>query len=206
MTELRFTVTSAEAKKNAASPTIAFGLSIASGERIEALVLRVELRIEPQWRQYDGREKTLLNDLFGTPDRWGTTLRTLSWISVPLVVTAFEEQTQAHIEVPCTYDFDVSATRFLTALGEGEVPLRFYFTGAIFRDVSSGISTERVSWSSEAAYRMPVAVWQEAMSACYGDDALIRIKRETMEHLHQIRARSGAASWDDAIMNSGAAT
>jgi hypothetical protein len=193
---LQFSITGAQAKRYAATPTIAFRLHVDSAEPIEALVLRVQVRIEPQWRSYDGTEKTLLGDLFGTPDRWQTTLRTFSWADVSVTVPGFEQQTDADVNVACTYDFDQTATRFLHALGGGEIPLRFLFSGAIFRNGASGLSTERVSWSSESAYRMPLEVWHDAMRAYYGDDALIRISRETLERLHRYRALNGAMSWD----------
>jgi hypothetical protein len=197
MSGLRFSVSSAHAKPRAASPAIAFGLHVASNERIEALVLRVQIRIEPGSRTYGGAEKTLLRDLFGTPDRWHSTLHALSWADVPVVVPAFDDEAHAEIAVPCTYDFDISAARFLNAVEDGEIPLRFLFSGAIFREASSSFSSERVSWSSECSYRMPAAVWKQAMRECYGDDALIRVKRETLEQLQAVRALSGAASWDD---------
>lgn len=199
MKGLEFEITGVRAKKYAASPTILFDMKILAGRRIEALVLRAQLRIEPQWRPYDPRERALLNDLFGTPDRWNTTLRSLSWADVPVVVTGFTKETRAVIEVPCTYDFDLAATRFLTALGGGEIPLRFLFSGAIFSAGASGFSTERVAWSSEAAFRMPVSIWHEAMRGCYGDDVLLRISRETFEHLQTVRALSGATTWDAVI-------
>ena len=197
MTQLSFAVLDAAAKKYAATPTIAFRLRVASAQPIEALVLRVQLRIEPQWREYAAEEKPLLNDLFGTPDRWGTTLRALSWCDLPLTVTGFEGETAVELPVSCTYDFDLAATRFLNALGGGEVPLRFLFSGAVFAAAPSGFMTERVPWSSECAYRMPVQVWRDAMRACYGDDALIRINAETLARLQRYRALSGAASWDE---------
>ncbi len=197
MTELKFTIAGAHPKQHAASPAISFETAIATSEPVEALVLRAEVRIEPQRRQYDSREHTLLNDLFSTPDRWATTLRTFSWADVPVIVTAFEEQTCAHIDVPCTFDFDEAATRYFSALGEGDIPLRFFFSGAIFRYGGNGVSTERVPWSCEAGYRMPLQVWNAAMRACFGDDAIIRVRRETLEDLHRLRALSGAISWDD---------
>ena len=197
MTQLSFAVLDAAPKKYTATPTIAFRLHVASAQPIEALVLRAQLRIEPQWREYTAEEKPLLNDLFGTPERWGTTLRALAWADLPLTVTGFEGETTVELPVPCTYDFDLAATRFLNALGTGEVPLRFLFSGAVFAAAPSGFMTERVPWSSECAYRMPVQVWRDAMRSCYGDDALIRINAETLARLQRYRALSGAASWDE---------
>jgi hypothetical protein len=199
MTELRFAIEDARPKRFAAVPTVAFRLRIETSEPLEALVLRVQVRIEPQWRDYAGAEKPLLNDLFGSPGRWGTTLRSFSWADISVTVPSVSESIFIDVPLACTYDFDVAATRYLSALGGGEVPLRFLFSGAIFRTADTGFSTERVSWSSECAYRMPVRTWREAMSACFGDDALVRIKRETLEQLHRYRARSGATSWDEVL-------
>jgi Family of unknown function (DUF6084) len=199
MTELRFAVRDAKARHFSALPTIVFKTQIDTSEPLEAMVLRAQIRIEPQWRQYEAREETLLSDLFGTPERWNTTLRSFSWSDISVTVAAFAESIAIELSVPCSYDFDVTATRFLSALGGGEIPLRFLFSGAIFRTGDTGFSTERVSWSSECAYRMPIEVWREALAACYGDDALLRIKRETLEELHRYRARSGATSWDEVL-------
>lgn len=199
MTALNFSVEQAHPKMHVATPTIAFVLTVTSDEAIEALVLRAQLRIEPQWREYDGAEKTLLGELFGTPDRWQTTLRTFSWADVPVMVPGFENQTSVEICIPCTYDFDIAAAKYLNALGGGNIPVRFLFSGAIFKN-SPSFSSERVSWASECAYRLPYSVWKDAMSACYGDDALIRITRETFERLAQYRALSAASSWDEVIL------
>lgn len=199
MSELAFSVIDARAKQNAASPTIAFRVHVDSETPVDAMVLRAELRIEPQWRAYNRDEQILLGDLFGTPERWQTTLRTFAWADIPLVVPGFAGETESEISVPCTYDFDQAATRFFDVVHSGSIPIRFLFSGAVFRDTRLGFSTERIAWSSECSYRMPVDVWHEAMRACYGDDVLLRIKRETLEQLRRYRARSGATTWDEVL-------
>lgn len=197
MTSVTFQITGVGPKPNAASPTLSFDVRVASPERVEAMVLRAEIRIEPQWREYDREERLLLDDIFGSPDRWGTTLRAFAWADVPVVVTGFERETIARVDVPCTYDFDVTATRFFHALSDGDVPVRILFSGPIFYAGANGFSCERVPWSAEAAYRLPASVWREAMRACYGNDAVLRVKAETLQHLHRLRALGGALSWDE---------
>lgn len=199
MSDVTFSIVDAKAKQLSASPTIAFRLRVTAAAPVDALVLRAELRIEPQWRTYDPEEQALLGDLFGTPDRWHATLRTFSWADVSLVVPGFSEEIETEIAVPCTYDFDQAATRFFDTLHSGAIPIRFLFSGPIFRSGSTGFSTERISWSSECAYRMPVSVWHDAMRACYGDDVLIRINLETLEKLRRYRALSGATTWDELL-------
>lgn len=197
MIPVAFEIAGASAKPHAASPTISFDVRVTCSESVEAMVLRAEVRIEPQWRQYDGREQQLLDDMFGAPERWGTTLRALAWADVPAIVTGFNRETQTRVEVPCTYDFEVTATRFFHALSGGDVPVRMLFSGAIFYAGATGFWCERVPWSAEAAYRMPLSVWRDAMRACYGTDALLRVKAETLQHLHRLRALGGALSWDE---------
>jgi hypothetical protein len=191
MSDLTFSIAGAEPALHAASPTIRFALKISDdGEQIEALVLRSQIRIEPQWRSYTDAEKLLLRDLFGTTDRWNKTLHALAWADVPVMVPAFSGETQVNVHVPCTYDFDVEG---------GNIPLRFLFSGSVFRAGANAFSAERISWSSECAYRMAYEVWRDAMRACYGDSALIRIDRETFEYLQRLRAETGATSWDEVI-------
>jgi hypothetical protein len=194
---LTFSIVGARPKARSVSPAIAFRLRITSPASVEAMVLRVDVCVEPQWREYSGDEQVLLEDLFGRPERWGTTLRMLRWADVPLTVTAFECETETDVIVPCTYDFEGSATRFFHALLDGEIPVRFLFSGTVFYAGASGFSCERVPWSAEAGYRVPVALWHEAMRACYGDYALIRVSADTLRTLHRLRSLSGAIGWDD---------
>lgn len=198
MNDPEFAVLAADPKQHAAAPAIRFRLRVrCEGEPIEAMVLRAQIRIEPQWRAYEPAEEPLLEELFGTPDRWGKTLHALAWADLPVMVPAFAGETEVDVNVPCTFDFDVTASRFFSALQDGEIPLRFFFSGSIFRRSPEGFSAEPVSWSCECAYRMPLSVWRAALRACFGDSALIRVDRETFHALHRLRARTGATNWDD---------
>ncbi|MFN2449011.1 MAG: DUF6084 family protein [Candidatus Baltobacteraceae bacterium] len=200
MSGLAFSVLGVTAKQYAAVPALLFRLRIAcTGEPVEAIALRVQIRIEPQWRSYSAQQEPLLEELFGTPDRWGKTLHALSWADVPLMVPAFAAQTEIELPVPCTFDFDVAANRFLNALDGGEIPLRFFFSGSVFRRAAQGFSGEPVSWSCESAFGMPLSAWHQAMQACYGDSALIRVDAQTFRELHRYRAAAGAHSWDAAF-------
>ena len=41
-------------------------------------------------------------------------------------------ETLVELNVPCTYDFEVTAAKYLQALGDGDVPLEFLFSGTVF--------------------------------------------------------------------------
>lgn len=134
MTEFGFTCTGVRADPYAAGPTLVFRLAItASGDtRVHALALRCQIRIEPARRGYGQAEADGLADLFGERSRWGNTLQPVQFAQVTLMVPSFTGSTEIDMAVPCTYDMDIAATRYFTALDDGEAPLLMLFSGTAF--------------------------------------------------------------------------
>lgn len=197
MSDLRFTVIDAAPARRAATPAVEFRMRVeTAGDPIEALMLHADVRVEPQWRAYEATTQTLLEDLFGTPDRWDKTLRALTWAEVPVMVRAFDEETEFTLRVPCTYEFESAVTQFFAAVDDGTIDVRMLFSGSMFRRSPEGFSAEMVPWSCESAYRMPASLWQDAMRACIGDDVLLRIDRATFDRLNALRASLGTTSWN----------
>ena len=60
------------------------------------------------------------------------------------------------LPLECTYDFEVTAAKYLHALRDGAVPLQFLFSGTIFVKAERGFSVQQVSWDCEDRYDMPV--------------------------------------------------
>jgi hypothetical protein len=81
MTDLAFDVLGVAPLRHAASPHLQFRLRVTetSGAVVHAMALRCQLRFEPQRRPYDPQEQEGLTDLFGTSDRYGTTLKPFLW-------------------------------------------------------------------------------------------------------------------------------
>ncbi|MDX6511664.1 MAG: hypothetical protein QOE36_1168, partial [Gaiellaceae bacterium] len=129
---LGFAVESAEAVKYAAAPTLALTLAIESDLPIRSLSLNVQIRIVPTRRGYDEGDQERLVSLFGTPERWGETLRGFLWTNTSLVVPPFVGSTRAELTVPCTYDLEVAAATYFNALRDGDVPLELLFSGTAF--------------------------------------------------------------------------
>ena len=46
-----------------------------------------------------------------------------------MLVPSFTGTTEFTVPVPCNYDLEVAATKYLHALPDGEVPLSFHFSG-----------------------------------------------------------------------------
>ncbi|WP_460061689.1 DUF6084 family protein [Streptomyces sp. YKOK-I1] len=200
MTEFSFTCTGVRADRYAAGPTLVFRLRVtASGDTpVHALALRCQIRIEPARRGYDDREADGIKDLFGERSRWGTTLNPVQFAQVPLMVTAFTGETEADLVVPCTYDLDIAATRYLAALTDGEVPLLMLFSGTAFTG-SGGFRVEPVPWDREAPFRMPVAVWREMVEQHFPGCGWIRLPRATMDALLAYRSRHALPSWEATV-------
>lgn len=201
MTDLEFACFGAEAEKYAASPTIVLHLDVTetTGAKVHAIALRCQIRIEPIRRRYDDAEGEAIVDLFGERARWGETLKPLQLAFVTQMVPGFTGRTSVELRLPCSYDFDVAAHKYLYALDNGEVPLLLLFNGSIFTSGPKGIAVVPVAWQKEASYGLPVEVWKTAMDQHFPNAAWLRLHKETFDQLYRFRARNSILSWDDAI-------
>lgn len=201
MTALTVEVLDVLPQEHAASPHLLFRLRIteSSGAVVHALALRVQLRIEPQRRPYDADEQAGLTDLFGTSDRYRSTLKPFLWTHATTMVQGFTGSTEVDLAVPVTYDFEVSATKYLHALRGGEVPTVLLFSGTCFTRGETGFAVEQVSWSLEAPCRVPVQVWRSLMDHYFPGGGWIRLDRETIDALVRYRSERGLTSWESTL-------
>jgi hypothetical protein len=199
---LSFAVDSAEALAFAAVPTLRFALRIesAGGVAVRSVLLDVQLQIAARRRPYDSAAHDRLFELFGVPRDWGTTLRTLPWTRVSVVVPPFSASTVVHVDVPCTYDLEVAASRYFHALGDGEVPLELLFGGTVFYAGPQGLlQTGMIGWDQEAEFALPVRTWKEVMERHFAGTAWLRLSSEGLDRLVAYRSRNKLASWDAVV-------
>jgi len=200
--ELEFSVRDAAPVPYAAAPTIGFQLGIEGrgGEPIRSVVLDVQLQIAARRRSYSAREEARLGDLFGEPHRWADTLRTVPWLRTTQVVPGFTGETLVSLQVPCTYDFEVTGAKYLAALDDGEVPLEFLFSGTVFYTAAGGaLQTAMIGWDREAEYGLPVRVWRETMDLYFPGAAWLRLDRDAFDRLYAYRAKHALPSWEHAL-------
>ncbi|MGW6399361.1 DUF6084 family protein [Streptomyces sp. NPDC055134] len=200
MTEFSFSCVGVRADQYAAGPTLVFRLRIDASERtrVHALALRCQMRIEPARRGYGADEAEGLHDLFGRRDRWGSTLQPLQFAQISLMVPSFTGKAEVDLVVPCTYDMDVASTRYFHALSSGDVPLLMLFSGTAFTG-AGGFHVEPVPWDREAAYLMPVKVWQEMIDQHFPGTGWVRLPRDTMDDLLAFRSRRALSSWEATV-------
>jgi hypothetical protein len=201
MPELHFQIEGAEAVPHAAAPLIALKLRItAASEAIHTLTLRCQVQIEPAKRRYIPQEQEKLLDLFGTPERWSRTVRPLLWMNTTVAVPGFAGSVLVDLQLPCTFDFNVAATKYFHALDTGEIPICVMFSGTVFYQGDDGsLQVAQVPWDREANYRLPVSTWKEMMEMHFPNTAWLCLRRDVFEQLYQYKVRHGIPTWEQAI-------
>lgn len=204
MPSLEFQLESARALTHAATPTIVFKLRLTNLQPIEpiqSVMLQTQIQIETLRRKYTEDEKRKLKDLFGEPERWNATLRTTYWTNIYLNTPGFVEVTTIDLQVPCSFDFNIAATKYFAGLEDGEIPLSFLFSGTVFYSTDHGVQISQISWSKESKFRLPVSVWQDMMNHYYPNGAWLRLRRDVFDRLLQYKVDQGIPNWERVIDN-----
>lgn len=203
MPDLNFEITGAEARAYAAVPTLIFKLRIENAgeeERIHSVLLRSQIQIAVNRRRYSPEAQAKLLEVFGEPERWGETLRPLLWTHTNVTVPQFSGSVTIDMPVACTYDFEVVGTKYFDALGDGDVPLTFLFSGTIFYEgEEEHLQVAQISWSKEASFRLPTAVWQDMMAHYFPNSTYIRLDKDVFDQLYRYKATHGLPTWENVI-------
>jgi hypothetical protein len=202
MSEYRFAVLDVAAEPYAVAPQLTARLRIeeTTGQRIHAIALRCQVRIEPQRRRYDQAEQNGLRGLFGDRARWVDTLKPFLWMQCNTTVQGFIGRTEADLALPCTYDLDVIGTRYLHALDAGDVPLTLLFSGTVFTRGTTGFGVEQIPWACEARYQLPVQIWRDMIASYFPNTGWLRVDSDVLDQLAEYRARHGLTSWDETML------
>ena len=203
MPDLSFQIESAEPQRFTVAPTLLFKLRIsnlAAREIIHSVALRCQIQIEVTRRQYTADDQEQLRDLFGETERWGQTLKTMLWTHASVVAPQFRDTTLVDLPVPCTFDFNVAATKYFHGVGDGDVPLSFLFSGTVFyEDAHTDLQVAPIPWDKEARFRLPVKAWREMMEIYYPNTAWLCLRRDVFESLYQYKVAHGIPTWEEML-------
>jgi Family of unknown function (DUF6084) len=203
MPELSFRIEGTAVVPYAVAPTLAFQLRITNGnadETIHTVALRCQIQIEVTRRRYTPEEQGRMRDLFGEPERWSQTLRSLLWTHASVVVPGFKGSTMVDLPIPCTFDFNVAATKYFEGLMEGEIPVQVMFSGTTFYANPEGaLQVAPISWEQEARFKLPVKVWREMMDSYYPNNVWLNLRRDVFERLYQYKTQRGIPTWEQAL-------
>jgi hypothetical protein len=198
MAELVFDWIGARAERYSAVPSLTLSLQISetTGQPVDAIALRCQIRIEPQRRRYSEAEAERLHDLFGDTSRWADTLKPLQFTTVSVMVPGFSGRTQLDLPVPFTYDLEIASTRYFSSLDDGAAPLLLLFSGTVFANVDGRLQVQQVPWSKEISCGLPAKVWRESVDAHFPDSAWVTMRRDTLDELMRFKTRHALPTWD----------
>ncbi|UNK46950.1 DUF6084 family protein [Arthrobacter sulfonylureivorans] len=201
MTDLSFTVLDIQPEPYSAAPQLTARLRVteSSGAVVHAIALRCQVRILPQRRGYGPGEEPGLLDLFGERGRWPSTLKSFLWLRCSALVQGFTDSTDVDLPLPCTFDFEVAASKYLNALQEGMIPLELLFSGTVFTRGQTGFTVEQVPWDLEASYQLPVEAWRRLMDLHFPNTGWLRLHREVLASLARFKAARGLTSWEATV-------
>ena len=201
MSDLAFALVDIRPEPYAASPVLTARLHLEDRgpDPVHAVALRAQVRLEPQRRAYSADEVAGLTDLFGSRERWASTLRPFLWMQCSTVVQGFTGSTDVDLSLPCTYDFEVAASRDLHALQDGGVPVLLMVSGTVFTRGPAGVAVEQIPWDREARGELPVRVWQDLMRQHFPGTGWLRLEHETLARLAAYKAERGHNTNDEAL-------
>ena len=164
------------------------------------MALRCQVRILAQRRGYDADEEAGLLELFGSRGRWPTTLKPFIWMHSGILVQGFADSTDVDLPLPCTFDFDVAAAKYLNSLRDGTVPLEFLFSGTVFTQGRRRASaSSRFPGTGKRPTALPVAAWRPLMDAFFPNQGWIRLDRDVLAALARYKSVRGLTSWEAAV-------
>jgi hypothetical protein len=198
MPELSFAIESVAPMTASATPVLLFRLKVvnAGAEQIHSIALNCQFEIETALRSYSAAEKTALSDLFGEPERWGNTVRPLFWTSLTATVPAFRESTCIDLRVPCTFDFNIAATKYFHAVEDGEIPVVIFFSGTVFYIAHQGMQVAPIAWSRQASCKISARAWKELMRLHYPNTAWLNLRQDVFDRLYRYKVRNGLPTWE----------
>ena len=200
MPELTFAVLGARALPHAASPQLALDVALhAPAARIESVLLRCAVRIETAARAHDADERARLGGLFGPPEQWSRSARSLLWAQLTCVVPAFEERTQCELPLPCSFDLAAAGSAYLQRIGDGTVPLSVQFSGTVFHCGERGLQAEPIPWHREAAFALPVALFRSVIEQHFPGNGVLALRHDLYHRLDRYRVEHGLPSWEHAL-------
>jgi len=200
--EPEFQVLGATGRRHAAVPALDFDVYVSEpgGRQVYAIVLTAQVMIEPARRSYDAETRERLVELFGSPERWATTTRSLVWHQADAVVPAFTGSTTFRLALPASFDMEVASSKYLYGLPDGEVPLAFNFNGTVhYRGDDGRLQLSLVPWSCSAEFRMPVSIWRELIDHYYPKSGWIALRDETLLALQREKAGRALPTLDACV-------
>lgn len=194
-------VTGVEPERLAVTPTLRFALRIGCppARRVQCILLSVSIRVAAPLRSYNREDRDRLQAVFGTDEQWRDSLRDLVWARPTVTVPQFVGETTVEVPVSCGQDIDLATASYLSALRDGDVPLRFLFAGTVFYESDGRLRTAQIPWEGEAMYRIPADSWHRLRERYFGPYSWIRLGDEVANRLRAYQTTGAHPTAEAAI-------
>lgn len=202
MPDLNFEIKGVAQQPYAATPILNFKLRVtnAMDEPVHTVILRCQIMLDVARRRYSPGEQEQLLDLFGEPEQWDRTLRSMLWTHTSAVVPTFTGSITIDLPIQCTFDFNVAATKYFEGLEDGEVPVLLLFSGTIFYVSENGaLQVAQIPWDKEVRYRLPLRAWREMMDAFYPNMTWLCLRRDAFDRLYRYKVRRGIPTFEQVL-------
>jgi hypothetical protein len=200
--EPEFAVLGARPVRYAAAPMLALDLEVSepTGRAVYMIALTIQLMVEPARRSYDDATRERLLELFGPPERWAVTTRSLVWSKLDVLVPAFTGRTTVSVPIAVNYDLELAAAKYLHSLPDGVAPLALHFNGTIYYPgEDGGLQIVLVPWNKSIDFRMPVSVWQQTIEHYYPNTGWVALRSQTLAALQRAKVDRGLATLDACV-------
>lgn len=202
MPDLTLQVTGVEPATRGLAPLLRFKVQVTNSpanECVHAVLLSAQIQFQCPQRTYTDAEKAKLVEIFGPPEMWGQSLRNRLWAQSNVTICAFRGSVEAILDVPCTFDLNIAASKYLYALDGGDLSLLFLFSGSVFYESAGQMTVEPISWDKECVYQMPVRVWHDLMEQHYPGCAWLSLQRDVFDRLYAFKREGAFLNWEQTI-------
>jgi hypothetical protein len=202
MRSVTFRVVDARNVPFSATPQIALTIEVdadETGREVQSLLVHSSVRLEAGLRLYEPSERDNLTDLFGSGSVWARAPKSLLWANVTSVVPGFESRATFEVHLPCSPDLAATASKYLSALEAGEVPITVQFSGTVFFSGSAGLEVSHIPRDREASFRFPAALFRRAADEHFPNAVVFGLRRDVFERLEGYRKAHGLLEPADAI-------
>ena len=103
------------------------------------------------------------------------------------------------LSLPCTYDFEVAASKYLHALRDGSIPVVLLFSGTVFTRGCPRVRRRAGAVGPRGPLRAPGRVWRELMDQHFPGTGWLRLDHETLARLAAYKASRGHTTDDDTM-------
>jgi len=161
MADLQFEIESMARATDAEAELVArLRIQNNSADPVHSITLRCQIQVDPSKRRYSQAEKSALADLFGAPERWAETVRPLMWANTQITVPPFSQSIVVDLPLAAFSEMTFGAKKYLCALEEGEIPIRFLFSGMVLYARGNRLQVVTIPWDREASFNLPPETWK----------------------------------------------